>query len=865
MAAPISNLIGSLNTSIGDDVTTDGTYIYAIRSWSTSRYLRVYFGLTYLAEVLLPHTASYGLLCKNGCIIVGVGKPSTTTFKIQAYSYNPSTVALDLIDTLTCGPLPGYSGTGNVVRMCDGSGSYFFAALKNSGIGVFTFNGTTLSYVSYNYGDVTWYCDGVAFDGTYVYGVFQGEGLAAYSFSSGTLTFIKRNYIAYAGYSGDYNNVIYGDSAGCFAVSVDTTNSYIFVGANYMSPHLHSNAVWAVTFDGSNFNVIDQWIQDPTASYNSNYMYGLAAGKGCFYTTGRPLSIVYFDGSSFTTLESINVNADGKAVAYGNNKAVLYDISTDMMYLYEVVTVSAYFNSSVTSGYADLNVQFIDMSIGFPDTYLWNFGDGSTSTVKDPQHIYTVAGTYTVTLTVYKGVDSSTTIGSIIVYVNTIASILPAIGFAPLTVNCMDMSTGFPDAREWDFGDGSVHSYVTNTTHIYNNADDYTVTLITYKGTSSYSTVKTISVNILASATADTYSGVAALSVQFADASTGNPDVWLWNFDDGSTSTDKNPYHTFTYSGTYNVTLTVSNTSTGKIGYTAIEITATMNVSFDARPVYGYLPLVTYFTDNTYSSSTIVSRLWNFGDGTTSSDVNPIHTYSNEGNYDVSLTINNGYTTETTVKHNLIVVTSLKSEMISNIKYCANNYGTSEVISCLGTNGTEWSIGATYSFMETLITGVCLAIINRSISRGEPFYGSLYKSVLEFSDENKITLNQVYGLLIGDSLEISLSEFNSGGKTVAEISKYTSDKYVISSQLVNDETGMFNADVQPPDEDLSIENTVDRVQACINDALPIDSTEDKCGIVKCSPQVTKIVSPINNRENRVNLLIDLLIEAGIFC
>ena len=380
-----TNLIGSLNTSVYDDLATDGTYIYATRAYSTNRYLRIYSGITYLTEVLLPHTDVYGLLCKNECIIVGVGKPTATTFKIQAYKYNTGTGNLDLISTLTCGPLPGYgTATGNVARLCDGPGSYFFASLKQSGIGVFTFDGAILSYISYNYGDVTWYCDAVSFDGTYVYGAFQGRGVAAYSFSSGTLTFIKNIYIAYPGYSGDYNNVSAGDSAYCFCIAVDLSSNYIYAGSCYTYPNLNSNAVWVMTFNGSDFNVIEQWIQDPAEIYGSSYMFGIAAGKGCFYTTGRPLSIVYFDGSAFSTLESINVSSDGYAVAYGNNKAVLHDRGADYIHLYDVVdVVSKWFGDNYDYGESPL---YKDEDTGYNNRHSLHYGIEIFTDDGTPQH-----------------------------------------------------------------------------------------------------------------------------------------------------------------------------------------------------------------------------------------------------------------------------------------------------------------------------------------------------------------------------------------------------------------------------------------------------------------------------------------------
>lgn len=74
---------------------------------------------------------------------------------------------------------------------------------------------------------------------------------------------------------------------------------------------------------------------------------------------------------------------------------------------------------------------------------------------------------------------------------------------------------------------------------------------------------------------ADVLTGRARLKVNFTDRSTGNITSWLWNFGDGSGSTEQNPSHTYVNPGTYTVSLTVtgpggSHTET-KTGYITVE------------------------------------------------------------------------------------------------------------------------------------------------------------------------------------------------------------------------------------------------------------------------------------------------------
>jgi PKD repeat protein len=140
----------------------------------------------------------------------------------------------------------------------------------------------------------------------------------------------------------------------------------------------------------------------------------------------------------------------------------------------------------------------------------------------------------------------------------------PTSGSAPLAVSFSDSSTGNPTSWSWDFGDGTS-STAQNPTHIYAIPGSYTVSLTaTNAGGSDTKTLTDyITVSAPASPTADfsasPTSGNAPLAVSFSDSSTGNPTDWSWDFGDGSTSTARNPSHTYTTPGSYTVSLTASN------------------------------------------------------------------------------------------------------------------------------------------------------------------------------------------------------------------------------------------------------------------------------------------------------------------
>jgi len=160
--------------------------------------------------------------------------------------------------------------------------------------------------------------------------------------------------------------------------------------------------------------------------------------------------------------------------------------------------------------------------------------------------------------------------------------------------------------------------------------------------------------------TATPTAGLAPLTVQFTDTSTGSPTSWLWDFGDGNTSTAQNPQHTYTAPGLYTVTLTATNeygsdTET-KTDY--ITVYAPVTAQFMADVTYGALPLTVQFTDASSGSPT--SWTWDFGDGNTSTDQNPEHTYTSTGTYTVKLIASHPYDSDEETKVNYITVVTLQ-------------------------------------------------------------------------------------------------------------------------------------------------------------------------------------------------------------
>lgn len=158
-------------------------------------------------------------------------------------------------------------------------------------------------------------------------------------------------------------------------------------------------------------------------------------------------------------------------------------------------------------------------------------------------------------------------------------------------------------------------------------------------------------------------SGTVPLKVKFTDLSKGSPRKWQWNFGDGKGSDEQNPVHIYKEAGKYTVSLTVWNAA----GSSKITKTYLIYVKdklkppvadFSAAPASGKVPLKVSFTDK--STGIVTWRKWDFGDDTSSSTQNPVHTYKKTGRYTVSLTVGN-HAGSNTLKRSYFI--NVKSDM----------------------------------------------------------------------------------------------------------------------------------------------------------------------------------------------------------
>ena len=191
---------------------------------------------------------------------------------------------------------------------------------------------------------------------------------------------------------------------------------------------------------------------------------------------------------------------------------------------------------------------------------------------------------------------------------------------------------------------------IPNPTHRYADDGTYTVTLTVWddEGATAQK-VKTITVLNVAPTAKFSFSPAAPTdldTITFTNNSTdvdGTIATCLWNFGDGSTSTDLNPTHKYADDGTYTVTLTVTDDD-GAVSAPKVKQVVVTNVApeagFNLSPTAPTdLDTITFTDTSTDADGTVASWAWDFGDGATATTQSPTHKYADNGTYTVTLKV----------------------------------------------------------------------------------------------------------------------------------------------------------------------------------------------------------------------------------
>lgn len=318
----------------------------------------------------------------------------------------------------------------------------------------------------------------------------------------------------------------------------------------------------------------------------------------------------------------------------------------------------ANFSASTTSGITPLTVQFTDTSTGSPASWSWDFGDDALSSDQNLAHMYTTAGTYTVTLTVSNAAGTDTATATIAVSScggeGLVGNYYPTKDFTGTPVQRIDRRIWFADANG------------TNWYHY--SSDEVNWPSSTLGKTEQFSVIYEGYLLVPADNTYTFYltsdDGSRLWIDTIGDIDTPFIDNWGIHVPQerrGSItlSAGSHPVRLKMYEN-WGAAVFHLEWSSPAFERTPVEDfcheAMPVSANFTATPPNGTAPLQVNFTDTSAGEPT--AWLWDFGDGTTSTEQNPTHTYADAGTYTIGLTASNTRGSNTETKTDYIVITA---------------------------------------------------------------------------------------------------------------------------------------------------------------------------------------------------------------
>ncbi|HNQ67309.1 MAG TPA: PKD domain-containing protein [Bacteroidales bacterium] len=425
------------------------------------------------------------------------------------------------------------------------------------------------------------------------------------------------------------------------------------------------------------------------------------------------------------------------------------------------------FNASETEACAPVNIIFTNTSSGCSGaaTYYWQAGTGDVSNNENPVFNYSNGGVYTVSLTVTcDGFDVTETM-QITIFDPPVANFddTQIKGCIPYNAVFADLSTlgDAPiDTWQWYFGDGTTGS-TQNPSHLYGSTGTYNVSLIvTDENECTNQITHNALISVAGNPTASFYGDnptwcTAPHTVNFFSTVTttfGSASTIVWDFGDGSPAgSGASPSHTYNSTGVYDVSITVTDNVYG------CETVVTQNDYVRitiAEPNYSVLEgnVVCKNTEVHFVNQTGYSCSWQFGDGGTSYQNTPVHTYNTGGNMSVVFTVDPGGPCEASTTFILLVeeVTASFTTSPSNLFSCTTPF-TVNFTNTSSANATSYN----YYFQD----GGSSTLPNPSHSYNSP---GVYQPTLTVTTANNcvhtfigplITINSPDASFVGDTIE----------------------------------------------------------------------------------------------------------------
>jgi gliding motility-associated-like protein len=349
-------------------------------------------------------------------------------------------------------------------------------------------------------------------------------------------------------------------------------------------------------------------------------------------------------------------------------------------------------------------------------TYNWDFGDGTNSTDKQPSHVFSAKGIYTIKLAVNssEGCVATSIKNAFINAADFNSQIeLPSLICNRNNIQFINKSKTMPDNSLWEFGDGTAYNYPGGMTinYGYQNAGSYTVKLTNQFGACKDIVTKLVDVKqspdlkgYLSDITSPCGSPV---KVNFKDTTQGAV-AWEWtyrNWPADFASNLQEPSYTFPFDGSFYVNLKVTN---------AIGCSSSINKELNIRKPYltistpdeapsGEVRICESGTARFFANTQeqITGYQWSFGDGATSTAKDAVHNYTRAGDYKVQLTYTTalGCTNTAEFRSYVVVRNKVKADFItSQINVCGNTpvtiTNTSSTIDNL--HYYNWNLGDGY-------------------------------------------------------------------------------------------------------------------------------------------------------------------------
>jgi PKD repeat protein len=480
-----------------------------------------------------------------------------------------------------------------------------------------------------------------------------GNPTATYlwSFGDGTTSTQASPTHTYAAGNQTYNVCLtYTDSAqNCTDTYCD---NFVYVDSTYWY-NCDATFTGSPSWSGAP-NGIDFWANGVHSAFTTN-TYTWDFGDGTTYTGMFPPTHIYpASGAYYACLTVANP-------ATGCNTTFCDSVRTGFIVNPWGCAASYWATPDSVSAAGTVNYNFFDASwfISPTVTYLWDFGDGTTSTLQNPQHTYTnLTGSYSVCLTI---TDSTTTCNNTYcqqIYMPNSPCGSIGIAYTAVSGNVVIFSSNITPVPGinylWDFGDNAT-STQPNPTHTYSSIPGggwvpYFVTLTITDSVSNCSG-NTGTHLFFAPPCNSTYiiqSMQNPTTIQFSSNSAGALGYsFVWDFGDGTTSTQASPTHTYTNSGFYLATLTYTDSINACTAVTTAAVFGQVGLGCQPNFIVSPAGLTLTLIDNSFTSwgTQAQNYLWDFGDGNVSAQRgNVTHTYAQLGIYNICLTISDSST-----------------------------------------------------------------------------------------------------------------------------------------------------------------------------------------------------------------------------